>query len=119
MTGPSLVDDADRRHVAELARLMSEAARIVERGEQTFLAQGNPVEFLAGRMLIIDVDTAAERISADFKAAHPGDWRALARARDKYAHHYDDIDRVLVWRVLANRFPAWREQLLTAIGESD
>lgn len=90
----------------ECIRLINESQRIVARGRDTFFDPDNPVEFGAARMAVIDLNTAAERFSDEFKADHPSlPWKALARTRSKFAHHYEDINRDLVWNMITKEMP--------------
>jgi uncharacterized protein with HEPN domain len=101
--------DADQ--VKEMVAVARQAEQVVARGRAAFFDEANAVEFLAGRMIVIELDVAAERVSDEFKIAHPGPWQALARARDRYAHHYADIDRGVVWELLEHRLPRWSAEL--------
>lgn len=105
----------DAEAVAQMVAVARQAEQIVARGERAFFDPENVVEFLAGRMVVIELDVAADRVSAEFKADHPGPWQPLARARDKYAHHYEDIDRGVVWELLRRRLPAWSAELTDAL----
>jgi uncharacterized protein with HEPN domain len=106
---------AAAEHVQELIAVARQAEQVVARGREVFFNEANVVEFLAGRMIVIELDVAAERVSDEFKMAHPGPWRALSRARDKYAHHYEDIDRGVVWELLERRLPQWSSELAAAV----
>lgn len=106
--------DGDAAGVAQMVSVARQAEHVVARGRDVFFDRGNVVEFLAGRMIIIELDIAAEMISDEFKADHPGPWQALARARDKYAHHYEDIDRGVVWELMEHRLPRWSAELAAA-----
>ncbi|HZJ04378.1 MAG TPA: HepT-like ribonuclease domain-containing protein [Nocardioidaceae bacterium] len=97
---------------AEMCAVIDAAARVVARGKDTFFDPANSVEFSAARMAVIDLDVAAAKLSHDYKAARPDlPWKQLARTRDKYAHHYEDIDREVVWNLLVNRLPALAKAL--------
>ena len=98
--------------VVEMCAVIDATDQIVKRGEDTFFDSSNSVEFGAARMAVIDLDVAAENLSDEFKATRSDlPWKALARARDKYAHHYEDIDREVVWNLLVNRLPALAKTL--------
>lgn len=106
----------DVRAVREMIAIIERSRMIVARGEATFFASTNPVEFWAARMVVIDLDIAADRVSDEFKTAHNEiPWQALARTRDKYAHHYDDIDRGVVWNLIQTRLPRMAADLGAAI----
>ncbi|HEY5878676.1 MAG TPA: HepT-like ribonuclease domain-containing protein [Nakamurella sp.] len=106
---------ADADQVQEMVAVARQAEQVVARGREVFFEEANVVEFLAGRMIVIELDVAADRVSDEFKTAHPGPWRALSRARDKYAHHYEDIDRGVVWELLEHRLPRWSSELAATI----
>lgn len=95
-----------------MVKIIELGDQIVRRGDETFFDPNNTVEFGAARMLVMDLDVAAKHLSEEFKASLSEiEWRALARARDKYGHHYEDIDRVVVWNLLKKRLPAMAETL--------
>jgi uncharacterized protein with HEPN domain len=96
----------DSYWVAQMIDIIDRSQQIVRRGEPVFFDPGNQVEFWAARMVVLDLDVAAEKLSDGFRRKHPDvPWSALARARDKYAHHYEDIDRSVVWNLIAIRLP--------------
>lgn len=96
----------DHFWASEMCAVIDATARIVARGKDTFFDPANSVEFAAARMAVIDLDVAADGLSDEYKAARPDlPWKQLSRTRDKYAHHYSDIDREVVWNLLVNRLP--------------
>lgn len=104
----------DAAWVAQMVLVARQAEQVVARGRGVFFDGANAVEFLAGRMIIIELDVASQMVSDEFKAAHPGPWQELARARNKYAHHYEDIDRGVVWELMEHRLPRWSTELAKA-----
>lgn len=99
----------------ECVRLINDSQRIVDRGREAFFDPDNPVEFGAARMAVIDLNTAFEKFSDEFENAHPSlPWRALARTRSKFAHHYEDINRDLVWNMITKEMP----QMVTTLQEA-
>ncbi len=97
---------------SEMLTCIYSADKIVDRGEETFFEEDNPVEIAAARQHIFDLDTAAEKTSNAFRESHPDiPWRQVAMARDRYAHHYDNLNRDIVWNVLVIEFPRIRRSL--------
>ena len=102
---------------AEMLTCVYSADKIVDRGEDVFFEEGNTVEIAAARQHIIDLDTAADGLSPEFKDNHPGiPWKQLARMRDRNAYHYDDVNRDIVWNVLVVEFPKIRLSLRQHLG---
>lgn len=102
---------------SEMLDRIYSADKIVDRGEDVFFEEDNPVEIAAGRQHIIDLNTAAEKIGDAFKETHAGiPWKAIARTRDRNAHHYDNLNRDLVWNVLVVEFPKIRKVLREHLG---
>lgn len=102
----------DRYWVTEMLTCIYSADKIVDRGEALFFEDDNPIEIAAARQHVIDLDTAARRLSADFRDTHAAlPWKQLARMRDRNAHHYDNINRAIVWNVLVEEFPKIRVAL--------
>lgn len=92
--------------IRECLRILGDAEQIFARGKDAFLDPANSVEFGAARMAVVDLDIATERFDQAFRDAHPDiPWRAIAKSRDKFAHHYENINRDLVWDTVAGDFP--------------
>ena len=92
--------------------LLDSAQRIVARGQDTFTDPADDTQYLAAKALIIDLQSAADRLSDGFRSDHADlPWRQLKRTRDKLGHHYLGIDKVVIWRVLALEFPRIRAGL--------
>lgn len=107
----------DNYWAAEMLDCLYSADKIVDRGEDLFFEQDNPVEIAAARQHIIDLDTAAEKLTERFKGDHTEiPWKQMAKARDRFAHHYDNINRDLVWNVLITEFPKIRQTLRAHLG---
>lgn len=93
-------------------RLLDSAQRIVSRGQDAFTDSADDTQYLAAKALIIDFQSAADRLSDGFRSAHADlPWRQLKRTRYKLSHHYLGIDKVVIWRVLAVEFPRIRAGL--------
>lgn len=93
------------------------ADKIVDRGEVVFFEEDNTVEIAAARQHIIDLDTAASGLSHEFRDSRPDiPWKQLARMRSRNAHHYDNVNRDIVWNVLVVEFPKIRRILGQHLG---
>lgn len=98
--------------------MLDSAARIVARGQDAFTDPADDTQYLAAKALIIDLQSAADRLSESFRAAHAEiPWRQLGRTRDRLGHHYLGIDKVVIWRVLAMEFPRIRAGLVELSGQ--
>jgi uncharacterized protein with HEPN domain len=96
----------DAYWVAQCHAIIRQATAIAARGWATFFDPANPVEFGAARMLVIDLDGAASHLSQEFRDSIINvPWSALARTRDKFAHHYQTINRDVVWELITRRLP--------------
>lgn len=106
----------DPRWVAEMITIIDDAQGVVARGHDVFHDPENRVEIAAARMHIIDLDTAAENLTPEFREAVPEiPWKQLARSRDRNAHHYENIDRVPVWNTIIIDFPNVKDALEAAL----
>ena len=102
---------------AEMLTCIYSADKIVDRGEDVFFEEGNTVEIAAARQHIVDLDTAADGLSPGFRDGHREiPWKPLARMRDRNAHHYDNVNRDIVWNVLVVEFPKIRLILRQHLG---
>lgn len=102
---------------AEMLTCIYSADQIIDRDEDVFHDEDNTVEIAAARQHIIDLDTAAEELSPEFRERYPEiPWKNLARMRDRNAHHYDNVNRSIVWNVLVLEFPRIRLVLRQHLG---
>lgn len=107
----------DTYWATEMLACVYSADNIVDRDEALFFDEDNTVEIAAARQHIIDLDTAAEKVSGTFKNRHQDiPWKNLARTRDRFAHDYLDINRNIVWNVLTVEFPRIRTILRNTLG---
>lgn len=99
-------EDRIRRRLDDLVRIGSEAAYLVGKGREGYLADTMDGAMLrnAGERILIKVATVAERLPDDFKARHPEvDWAGISRMRNLVAHHYDKVNDDLLWQALTVR----------------
>ncbi|GEA81485.1 HepT-like ribonuclease domain-containing protein [Cellulomonas uda] len=104
------------RALADVARMLDVADRIVARGYDEFVGD-DEIAYLATKALLIDLQTACGAFDEEFRAARPRvPWRELKRIRDRLAHHYVSIDKDLLWNVLVRELPVLRADLLAPDG---
>lgn len=93
---PQLLDDLDRS--------LSAAAELVSRGRGAY--ESDPALPLAFEALSNRVgDTAKKLVTLDPRRFSDVIWSRAARNRDFVVHHYDRIDRELLWETVADAFP--------------
>ena len=110
-----MIEDRIRRRVDDLARFGTEAAYVVAKGRQSYLADTMDGVLLrnAGERILIKIATVAEKLPDDFTAQYPDvDWAGINRMRNLVAHHYDKVDDDLLWQALLVRIP----ELMKALG---
>ncbi len=109
--------DNDRvdRWVADLISTLNQAAELVERGEDAY--RQDPALPLAFEALSNRVGELAKRlVSASPGRFSEAIFRQAARNRDFVAHHYDRVDRAILWRTVRDSFPLLRVALEDAAG---
>ena len=108
-------DDQTSRRLRDLMQISAEAAYIVAKGRDAYLADTMDARILrnAGERILIKVATVSEKLPEDLKAQHPGvDWTGINRMRNLVAHHYDKVNDDLMWQALSVRVPALVQQLV-------
>ncbi len=109
-----MTEDRMRRRLDDLARFASEAAYLVGKGRDAYLADTMEGAMLrnAGERILIKTATVAEKLPDEFKAQHPGvDWAGINRMRNLVAHHYDKVNDDLLWQALTVRIPHFIREL--------
>ncbi|HEX2224208.1 MAG TPA: DUF86 domain-containing protein [Thermoanaerobaculia bacterium] len=79
--------------------------------------------YSANRMIQLAVERsiqiigeAANRVSSDFRAAHPDiPWRQIVAQRNILVHEYADIEDRLIWDLVQDRLPELVAQLETLV----
>lgn len=101
-------EDRLQRWLADLARFGAEAAYLVGKGQDAYLADTLDGALLrdAGERILIKLATVTEKLPADFKSRYPDiDWSGINRMRNLVAHHYDKVNDDLLWQALTKRIP--------------
>lgn len=98
--------------LADIRRLIDDGKRITARGDSAFFDRDDRTLRLAAKAIVIDLQTAAERLPLGYRLAHPGvAWDELRAMRNVLAHDYAQTDYVMVWNALTVDFPRLGEQL--------
>lgn len=100
------MNSADRvdRWLGDLRDTLARAADLAERGRDAF--DVDPALPLAFEALSIRIGDLAKRlVHADEARFSHLVWRQAARNRDFVVHHYDRMDRDLLWRTVVTAFP--------------
>jgi hypothetical protein len=104
------VNDRVARWVAELDRTLGDASQLVARGRAA--RDADPARPLAFEALSTRVGEIAKRlVAADAERFDSAIWAQAARNRDFVVHHYDRVDRELLWNTVAVSFEDLRREL--------
>ncbi|TQL02714.1 DUF86 domain-containing protein [Cellulomonas sp. SLBN-39] len=114
MRDSGAASDRDALVLRDLLEFVETAADIVGRGHDAFVAVDADGRLLryAARTVVVNVSSAADRLSDGFRAAHPDvDWRAIRGMRNRIAHDYAGVNDEIVWVALLRNVPALAQQL--------
>lgn len=99
-------DDRTANILADVARFAVSARRVVDRGRERFFDPHDDDQRRIARSLVIDLSTAADRLSESFRASHPDvDWQGIRAVRNFIAHDYGGTDDEVLWQAIAVQFP--------------
>jgi uncharacterized protein with HEPN domain len=105
-------DDSVAALLSDIAQLVDDGMRIVARGKTPFFDHTDRTQRLAAKAIVIDLNSAAERLPEDFRLRYPDvAWAELRAMRNYLAHDYANTDYFIIWNALARDFPALRIQL--------
>ena len=106
----------DERYVNDMLAHIADADEILAAGEAEYRLASSMLRFRAAKSIIIDLSSAADRVSEDFKAANPDvPWSSIHQMRSLLAHHYEGIQRKVVWDTLKYDLPRVRDLLRQAL----
>lgn len=106
--------DRIERRLADLALFGEQAAYVVAKGREAYLADTMDAVMLrnAAERVLIKVATVVEKLPTEFTDRYPDiDWRGIGRMRNLIAHHYDAVNDDLMWAALEARIPDLIRQL--------
>jgi len=90
----------------DIRLLASDAGRIVAKGRESFLDPVDRTSRLAAKAIVIDLQSAVERLPPAFTAERPEvPWRDIRGMRNYLAHDYLGTDYVILWNTLVVDLP--------------
>lgn len=102
--------DRTARWLDDLSLTLDEASALVDRGRGAF--DGDPALPLAFEALCSRVGEIAKRLTASDPVRFSAPiWSQAARNRDFVTHHYDRVDRDVLWRTVSVSFVEMRREL--------
>ena len=94
----------DDERVADILDAADEIAGVIELGREAW--EKDRIRQLAVERLLEIIGEAANSLSEDFRARHPGTpWRDIIGLRIVLAHHYHRVDPGQVWAIAATEVP--------------
>jgi uncharacterized protein with HEPN domain len=94
-------DEVYLDHISEMASMLQ---RTVSLGRERFVADADAVHATMYRLQTMAEST--QRLSADFKDAHPEiPWTDVARFRNRAVHGYLGVNVEIVWNILQTDVP--------------
>ena len=79
----------------------------------------NDRDFDAVMMNFIVVGETVDKLSDDLKSKHPGiNWGKIYGLRNILAHHYFGINVDLIWQIIQNDIPMFKEELAKLINNN-
>ena len=108
-----MTDARVQRRLEDLARIGTEAAYLVGKGQAAYLADTMEGALLrnAGERILIKAATVAEKLPDEYKGRHPEvDWVGINRMRNLEAHDAK-VNDDLLWQALSVRIPGLLKEL--------
>lgn len=104
-------DDADLGYVWDMLEAAREAVSFLD-GVTFDSYRANQMLTRAVERSIQIIGEAANRVSANFRTAHPEiPWQKAASQRHVLVHDYGEIDQERIWNLVRNQLPSLIENL--------
>ncbi|MCU1445277.1 HepT-like ribonuclease domain-containing protein [Cryobacterium sp.] len=98
--------------LSDIRDLVRHATLITARGRETFFDRSDRTQQLAAKAIVIDLQTAVDRLPQGYRDQHPDvAWTELRAMRNYLAHDYANTDYQIVWNALVVDFPRLLVQL--------
>lgn len=100
----------DEQGADAVLALAASAGRVVGRGWKAYRDPDDDTQRRAGRSIVMDLSSVAERLPEDLRFNLPGlPWREVLAARDMLLHDGPELNARLVWNVLAHALPSFAD----------
>jgi uncharacterized protein with HEPN domain len=91
--------------LGDIARFAASAKRVADRGRERFFDPADDEQRRIARSLAVDLSTAADRLPAAVREAHPEiRWAGIRALRNFIAHDYEGTDNEVLWSALTTSF---------------
>ncbi|HEY3570904.1 MAG TPA: HepT-like ribonuclease domain-containing protein [Thermoanaerobaculia bacterium] len=104
----------EQRDASYLWDMLEAARTVLEVTQGVTLSEysENRILHLAVERAIQIIGEAANRVSAEFQAAHPEiPWRQIVDQRNVLVHEYGDVEHALIWELVQRHIPILVSQL--------
>ena len=87
--------------------------------DEEFYYANNQMNFNAVVNLLIAIGEENKKIDQTIKNDHPFNWNDISKMRDKISHNYRGINPYMVWDIIQNSIPNYKELLLNILPKVD
>jgi len=87
--------------------------------DEEFYYANNQMNFNAVVNLLIAIGEENKKIDQKIKNDHPFNWNDISKMRDKISHNYRGINPYMVWDIIQNSIPNYKELLLNILPKVD
>ena len=87
--------------------------------DEEFYYANNQMNFNAVVSLLIAVGEENKKIEQKVKDNYPFNWSDISKMRDKISHNYRGINPYMVWDIVQNSIPEYKDIILTIVPKID
>lgn len=87
--------------------------------DEEFYYANDQMNFNAVTSLLIAIGEENKKIEQNIKSGYPFNWNDISKMRDKISHNYRGINPFMVWDIIKNSLPEYKDIIINILPNID